>query len=323
MSRPTIKRGDTGPYVWTVQLCLRATPFDGDFGSITEDAVKRYQRDTGLDDDGIVGPDTWAQLESDFNLPPAPIDGTLIGEICRVAMASPVAVYSWADRGQAPPGYTQGMAVAFSTVMRKWMAGDSSALEMAKANTHDSDVDALSWYDGIFSDLGMRNDKDGVDTLRHLFVLQMGLGMRESSGQYCEGRDMSASNVSSDTAEAGLFQMSWNASSSSDEMAKLMDAYSSCPPLRCALNIFEDGVSCSSSDWESYGSGDGYQYQEMAKHCPQFAVETAAVGLRNIRQHWGPINRYEVEVLKEADDMFRAVEALVSRSMHRIEPLGA
>ena len=42
----------------------------------------------------------------------------------------------------------------------------------------------------------MRNDVSGTDTLRHLFVLMIGLGMRESSGRYCEGRDQSASNTS-------------------------------------------------------------------------------------------------------------------------------
>lgn len=40
----------------------------------------------------------------------------------------------------------------------------------------------------------------GTDTLRQLFVLLIGLGMRESSGQYCEGRDRSASNVTAEAA---------------------------------------------------------------------------------------------------------------------------
>jgi hypothetical protein len=320
MTRPTIRLGDTGFHVTTVQTCLQLTPIDGDFGSITENGVKAYQHDCRLTADGVVGPQTWEQLEKDFNLPPwppanlPPIDDTLIGQICQIAMDSAIAVYSWEGRGYAPPGYTKGMAVAFSTVVRKWMTNDSSALEMAKANTHDSDVDALSWYAGYFSDYHMDNSKDGLDTLRHLFVLQMGLGMRESSGQYCCGRDMSATNVESDTAEAGLFQMSWNASNSSDEMDKLMQEYASQPP-QCALKIFEDGVSCSSSDWSCYGSGDGYEYQELAKHCPQFAVETTAIGLRNIRQHWGPINRYEVEIRSEADEMFKQVQDLVTSNV--------
>jgi hypothetical protein len=51
----------------------------------------------------------------------------------------------------------------------------------------------------------MANDRDGPETLRPLFALMLGHGMRESSGRYCEGRDRSAENVASDTAEAGLF----------------------------------------------------------------------------------------------------------------------
>jgi hypothetical protein len=229
-------------------------------------------------------------------------------------MLSPIAIYAWDDRGYAPPGYTKGIAVGFATVVQKWMVNDSATLEMAKANTHDSDVDALSWYADVFAELDMDNSQDGLDTLRHLFVLLMGLGMRESSGQHCCGRDMSADNVESETCEAGLFQMSWNASNASPEMDKLMDVYRSCPP-QCALKIFEDGVECSSDDWSCYGSGEGYDYQELAKSCPQFAVETAAIGLRVLRQHWGPINRYEVEVRPEADEMLQQVQDLVTQSV--------
>ena len=39
-----------------------ALEVDGLFGRDTESAVKRYQREHGLDDDGIVGPLTWAAL---------------------------------------------------------------------------------------------------------------------------------------------------------------------------------------------------------------------------------------------------------------------
>jgi hypothetical protein len=44
----------------------------------------------------------------------------------------------------------------------------------------------------------------------------LGHGMRESSGRHCEGRDLSADNVQSDTAEAGLFQTSYNAHSATE-----------------------------------------------------------------------------------------------------------
>ena len=36
---------------------------DGDFGSATQKAVKKFQKDSGLKDDGIVGPQTYAALD--------------------------------------------------------------------------------------------------------------------------------------------------------------------------------------------------------------------------------------------------------------------
>ena len=38
------------------------TGVDGDFGYATYEAVVNFQRDHGLDADGIVGPSTWSAL---------------------------------------------------------------------------------------------------------------------------------------------------------------------------------------------------------------------------------------------------------------------
>jgi hypothetical protein len=38
----------------------------------------------------------------------------------------------------------------------------------------------------------------------------------------------------------------------------------------------------------------------------------AAIGLRKRRKHWGPINRQEVELVPEADELLRAVEELLA-----------
>jgi hypothetical protein len=54
--------GSTGDCVREVQRLLNlwgASPpldIDGDFGSLTDAAVRQFQKDRGLDDDGIVGP---------------------------------------------------------------------------------------------------------------------------------------------------------------------------------------------------------------------------------------------------------------------------
>lgn len=248
--------------------------------------------------------------EYPFPLPPS-LSQRTNSVICEMAMNSKIATYAWRDRGVSPAGYIKGMAIAWSTVYRKYLGNDPTAVEMAKANTGNSDLDALAWYADVFEDFEMDNDKPGVDTLRHLFVLLMGLGMRESSGQHCCGRDQSADNTDAMTCEAGLFQTSWNISSASKQIQHVFDQYSSRTKL-CALNIFSDEVTCSESDWQCYGSGEGFYYQELAKFCPQFAVESTAIGLRNRRQHWGPINRFEAEIKAEAEDLFLAVQELLT-----------
>jgi hypothetical protein len=310
--------GSIGSEVALVQSCL-VVPVDGDFGAMTDQGVRAFQAESRLTVDGVVGPDTWAALEQAFALPPYPppmlpeLDAPLVDVICMVAENSEIAAYSWPDRGEAPIGYVKGMALAYATAWRKLSARNSSALVMAQAATDDPDTDALAWYSDVFDELGMPVYQTGPDTLRYLFVLMMGLGMRESSGQHCEGRDMSAENTTSDTCEAGLFQTSWNINSCSTEIRKLLDEYDEMPNncQQCWRSIFEEDVSCSADDWENYGTGTGALFQQLSKECPQFAVESTAVGLRLLRKHWGPIGRREVEVRKEADDLFRAVENLL------------
>lgn len=57
----------TGEEVKTVQLLMNAMHYgdldvDGIFGNATDQAVKRFQKSRGLDEDGIVGQDTWRYL---------------------------------------------------------------------------------------------------------------------------------------------------------------------------------------------------------------------------------------------------------------------
>lgn len=308
--RATIAQGDHGADVQHLQEILGVLEADGDFGSITDAWVRGFQSACDLACDGIVGPATWSEVdalqtsvaEGEPRLPKA-----LADQIYTLAMASEIVDYSWPDRGIPPPGYIAGMAEAFGCALRRWNVGDQAVRVMGQA-IGDAEDDALAWYSATFSAAGMRN-RTSLDRLRHTFVLMMGLGPLESSGRYCEGRDMSATNVQSETAEAGLFQTSWNIKGGSSAIAPLLDDFWTNP--NGFLSTFKDGVVASASNLNCYGSGDGARYQWLSRFCPLFHVLVTGVGLRTLRQHWGPINRREVLVKQEAETLLLAVQDLV------------
>jgi hypothetical protein len=77
------------------------------------------------------------------------------------------------------------------------------------------------------------------------------------------------------------------------------------------VDIFKEGVTCGAKDLENFGTGDDEKFQRLSKVCPAFAAEFAAIGLRHIRRHWGPINRQQVEIRPECDAMLRQVQGFV------------
>jgi hypothetical protein len=248
---------------------------------------------------------------------PLAFDQATIDRICQAAATSAIAGYQWRDRGRAPAGYVQGMAVAFAQAVRRLEAGDPVAAEMSKADTHNDDLDALSWYRSNLTGIGMSCAAPGIDTLRALYVLLLGLGMRESSGKHCEGVDQSAANHESETAECGSHQTSWNIHTCSTLIDDLFAQYE--PALgeddvpQCYLDVFKQGVSCSSASWKCWGSGQGKDYQQLSKECPTFHVEVTAIGLRRRRQHWGPINNKAAEVRADSNELFLSVQQIVSQ----------
>jgi peptidoglycan hydrolase-like protein with peptidoglycan-binding domain len=306
---PMLMIQSTGDAVVVLQKMLNAQGAspqleeDGDFGALTEQAVKTYQSARGLEVDGIVGQQTWTALfEGMSPLPPTdyhPLTAQEIADVCAMAERSAIATYAWQDRGRAPIGYTQGMAVMFAQSLRKLIARDSSAVAMA-APIGANSKDALAYYGIVAS--GDEN------VLRKAFVMLYGLGMRESSGNYTEGRDMTASNVTANTAEAGLFQQSWNSAAASPEMPKLLDRYEAGSEPSFA-EIFKRGITI--KDTQSYGTGDGRQFQDLAKSCPAFATDMCAVGVRVLYNHWGPIVRQEVEIRAEAEALLAQVATYI------------
>jgi peptidoglycan hydrolase-like protein with peptidoglycan-binding domain len=63
---PLVRKGDLEHPVRTLQHLLRArghqVAVDGDFGPLTDAAVRAFQKAEGLSVDGVVGPRTWSAM---------------------------------------------------------------------------------------------------------------------------------------------------------------------------------------------------------------------------------------------------------------------
>jgi peptidoglycan hydrolase-like protein with peptidoglycan-binding domain len=68
MAEPELRKGSTDPAVRDLQEALEALgydpgPIDGTFGTTTEAAVKAFQYAKGITVDGIVGKETWINID--------------------------------------------------------------------------------------------------------------------------------------------------------------------------------------------------------------------------------------------------------------------
>lgn len=250
-------------------------------------------------------------------LPPtAPAQAPSAAEqIAMIAANSPCAQLNWPGRGLAPRAYMRGMALVFARAVCQADRADVRVVSSARAvpGPETNKTDALTWYEPQFAALSMSNATDGVDTLRHAYTLLIGLGMRESSGQFCVGRDRSANFVTADSAEAGLFQTSFGARTKHAAMSALYEKYKA-DQSACLLNTFKRGVSCPARDAENFGVGEGRRWQQLTKTCPAFAAEYAAVLMRvhgGSRGEFGPLRNRAAEVRPVCDAMLKQVQELV------------
>lgn len=241
--------------------------------------------------------------------PPAFSRASVVGEITKIATQSSCARYPWANRGRAPAAYLNGMALAFAKSMCRLRAGETKAILMADKNKQNTSKDALAWYESAFDQRGMGIDVSGLETLRSLYTLGIGLGMRESSGKYCEGWDTTATSMSAVEAEAGTFQFSYNSMGASNELRTLYNEYRS-GKHSCNLDVFSKNVSCKAQG--IVGTGAGADFQRFVKSCPAFGAEYAMITLRVLRKHYGPINRKEAELNGACDQMLETVEDFVA-----------
>ncbi|MBY0415591.1 MAG: hypothetical protein K2Q18_15565 [Bdellovibrionales bacterium] len=250
-------------------------------------------------------------------------EGQYIDQIRSIASQSSCASYSWKGRGKAPSGYIQGMALTYARSYCRLKTNDSSPktlVSILSGAAGSSTTDALGLYISTFSNLAMDVTSAGGDNLRYLYTLGTGLGMRESSGKYCEGRDMSSSNTTALTAEAGMFQTSYDSMTATSDLSKLYAEYLA-DTSKCFLDIFKLGISCSASDLSVAGTGAGATYQAFNKSCPAFAAEYAMVMLRVRRNHYGPINRKEAEVTTTCNQMLAKVESVIDSDIYACDEI--
>lgn len=236
---------------------------------------------------------------------------SLVTQIQTLAESSDCGKYSWKNRTVAPAGYISGMSLAFAKSLCRLRSGENKALVMAQKASLNSSIDALTWYEEKLSALKMDISHSGADTLRSVYTLGIGLGMRESSGKYCEGFDASAGPETASEAEAGMFQFSYNSIGASPELRNLYDEYRG-KSAQCYLSTFAKGVSCRTQ--AIVGSGAGADFQVFTKSCPAFAAEYAMLSLRVLRKHYGPINRQEAEVLTSCNQLLDAVQMLIEQN---------
>jgi hypothetical protein len=239
--------------------------------------------------------------------------GAQISAITALAVGSSCYRYQWPGRGQMPRGYIKGVALSFARSVCQPARSDIALVSMSK--TTNTQRDALAWYSAEFTALNMSNAVAGLDTFRHTYTLLVGLGMRESSGEHCTGRDTSATNTTSDSAEAGAWQTSYDSHGSSPELPILFNQYRT-STRGCFLSTYAEGVTCNAANWQNWGTGaDGVLFQQLEKECPGFAAEYAAVMLRvqgGSLGHYGPLRTKSAEIRAECDLMFQGVQAIVA-----------
>ena len=242
----------------------------------------------------------------------------------KIASQSQCAAHKWDRRGTAPRSYIEGVTLVFARAVCQPQRADVQVVS-APVDTSPHSDDALEIYKAAFQNNGMRNDTAGVDTLRHSYALLIGLGMMESSGKYCEGRDVSQCFTTSDSAEAGLFQTSYGARRFSPVFPELLQRYSA-DQNHCLLDVFQGSIACTirkshnpncpSATSDVTGTGPGADWQKLTKSCPAFATEYAAGVLRKhggLKGEFNPIRKRQAELRPECDSMLQKAQTYVEQ----------
>ena len=150
--------------------------------------------------------------------------------------------------------------------------------------------------------------------LANAYALVLGLGLWESSGHAWEGIDVSCkrpNKITSDTAEAGAWQTSWDSNSVSG--SKLNAFFNSWKGF-CFTKEYYEGVNTSSLNVVNNGpeSEIGFMFQEKSKACPAFASEyTALVVKLSGQEHYWPLKQHKAQFIPACKNMFESVQKLI------------
>lgn len=310
------KINDRGNHVELLQkklldLGFNTNGLDGIFGNGTKTALKNLQRSIGLPETGIIDNTTLSNLNFEVK---TEHDSNHEIAISDIVDKKDITNTNWRNRGKAVWGYYHGMALMYAALYKRLKNGDPIAKEMAKKLSPDIDRDALKRFDDVFANNGMDNHNGEEERLRHLFVLMVGLGVMESNGKHCAGRDISMNFDHGDDTEAGLFQTSYNVRSvAKDKLSQVFEKYRTSKPSGF-LQYFKKGFEYYYT--MNYGSGDAKEFQKLSKECPAFSVEFTAIALRNVSNHWAPVKHNKdttrgLQISIECNELLRQVQLYV------------
>jgi hypothetical protein len=220
-----------------------------------------------------------------------------------LASKSECAHYSWKQRGKAPVGYIEGVALVYANAYRDLKLGMEPTATVVAGAAPNMSEDALELY----------GEAGGTptDRLVAVYALAIGEGMRESSGNTTEGPDKTVKHQTGEIAEAGLYQISHNSLGKSPWLAIIQSQFAAHSDL-CLLQVFIRGIRDRNAP--IVGDGAGADFQRQMKSCPAFATEYVAVMLRVNRAHFGPVKRREAELVPICKAMLMDVGRIVDGS---------
>tara|TARA_R110000803_G_scaffold36811_16_gene79204 strand:+ start:9084 stop:9875 length:792 start_codon:yes stop_codon:yes gene_type:complete len=159
-----LERGDKGPEVKFLQESLIKAGIhvltDGDFGPGTEKAVKKFQKETGLLEDGIVGPQTMRHLDNfDSN---TDTDSLMIEEIASkegIEAASLKAIFHVEANGSGFQKDGRVKILFEAHIMYKQLRDHFKNVDLVQALKNHPNVVSKTWNASLYGKFSAQYDR--------------------------------------------------------------------------------------------------------------------------------------------------------------------